>query len=132
MKLKEQGWYLEAIRSFKTVAGDSAYHRNAWFQVGQCYLALGRHSSAIEAFKVALGESPKQPQESAGIYHAIGQVLKSLGRHEEANRYAEMTWLTDPSFVPGAGPNFHLLPSSNAVVSQAPKRSWFARIFHFW
>ena len=130
MKLKEQGWYLEAIRSFKTVATDVVYHRNGWFQVGQCYLALGRHDSAIEAFKVALGDSHKQPQESAGIYHAIEEVLKSLGRHDEATRYAEMTWLTDPSFVPGTGPNFHELPISNDVVPQAPKRSWFARLFH--
>ncbi len=130
MRLKEQGWYLEAIRSLKTLAAYSAYHRKGWFQVGKCYLALERPQEAIEAFQVALGDTPEQSPESAPIYHAIWQVFTALGRHEEAKRYADLTSLTDPSFVPCANPKFHSSPPSNTALHQAPKRSWFSRIFH--
>jgi general secretion pathway protein A len=138
MKLKEQGWYLEAIRGLKTVAADSAYHRKGWFQVGQCYLALGRHSAALEAFRTALGDSPKQPPESAPIYHAIGQVLASLGRHEEANRYVDLTWLADPSFVASTNPNPHThfdsaaFQQSTGTFPKRSKQSWWVKTFRRW
>ena len=113
MKLKKQGWYLEAIRSLKAVAANSAYHRKGWFQVGQCYLALGRPSEAIGAFHTALGDSPKQPQESAPIYYALSQVLTELGRNEEAKQYADLTWLTDPVLFPTPKASFLQKPSNH-------------------
>ena len=95
IQLKEQGWYLEAIRSLKQVAGHPTYHRQGWFQVGQCYVALGRPADAIEAFQVALGDSPNRSKESAPIHYAIGQALTTLGRDEEATRYFDLARFTD-------------------------------------
>ena len=134
MRLKKQGWYLEAIRSLKAVAADPAYHRKSWYQVGQCYLELDRPSAAIEAFQMALGDSPTQPQESAAIYHAMSEVLTSLGRDEEANKYIDLTWLTDPSFV--AYPNSRVHTSSSQATNDQDFRSshpsWFVRTFRRW
>ncbi|WP_342348780.1 AAA family ATPase [uncultured Nitrospira sp.] len=95
IQLKEQGWYLEAIRSLKQVAGHPTYHRQGWFQVGQCYLALGRPADAIEAFHMALGDSPNRSKESAPIHLAIGQALATLGRNEEATRHYDLARFTD-------------------------------------
>ncbi len=134
MTLKEQGWYLEAIRSLKNVATHPAYHRMGWFQVGQCYLELGRPSDAIEAFHVALGDSPNQFQESAPIYHAMGQVLVTLGRQDEAKRYYDLAHFTDPSFVASGSNLFHSssLQSSSKSVLQDSSQPWFVRTFRRW
>jgi len=134
MKLMEQGWYLEAIRRLKDLAGHSTYHRRSWHHVGQCYAALGRHQDALDAFHLALGDSPEQPPESAPIYHAMGQVLATLGRHEEAKRYIDLTRLAAPGFV--ADPNIHFhspsLQSSKGTVSMASRHSWFIRTLRSW
>ncbi len=134
MKLKEQGWYLEALRSLKTVAVHSAYHRNGWFQVGQCYLALGRPQEAIEAFQVALSDSPQRSPESSRIYHAIGQVLAAQGQHEEASRYDDLAHSMDPSFVARENGHFHSLslPPSYETNSQGTKQSWLGKLCRRW
>jgi len=134
MKLKEQGWYLEAIRSLKNVAAHPGYHLTGWFQVGQCYLALGRHLEAIEAFHVALDDSPNESQESAPIYHAIGQVFTTLGKYEEASRYYDLARFTNPGIVGSENNLFHsppLLPT-NETIPQGSSQSWFVRTFGRW
>lgn len=134
MKLKEQGWHLEAIRSLKQVAEHPTFHRQGWFQAGQCYLALGRPVDAIEAFHVALGDSPNRSKESAPIHYAIGQALENLGRDEEATRYYDLARFTDLGFA-GTDNRFSHSPpwpSSHKAVPHRFSQTWWMNTIRRW
>lgn len=134
MKLKEQGWYLEAIRSLKQVAEDPTFHRQGWFQVGKCYLGLGRHEDAIKAFHVALGDSSNRSKESASIHYAIGQALESLGRDDEATRYYELARFTDLGFgeTENSYPPAPSQPTSHKAATHRFSQTWWMNIFRRW
>lgn len=134
MKLKEQGWYLEAIRSLKTVAAHPTYWGKSWFQVGQCYLALGRPAEAIEAFHVAIGDAPNRSQESASIYYAIGQALETLGRDEETTRYYDLARFTDLEYKETSDPTSpsSLRPSSQKTVPHRSNQMWCISALRRW
>ncbi|HBP90218.1 MAG TPA: hypothetical protein DD706_21290 [Nitrospiraceae bacterium] len=134
MKLKEQGWYLEAIRSLKQIAEHPTFHRQGWFQVGQCYLALGRPADANEAFHVALGDTSHRSKESAPIHYAIGQVLESLGRDEEATRYYDLARFTDLDLTGTDNPfsHSHPRPSSPKPDPHRFSQFWWMNTIRRW
>lgn len=134
IQLKEQGWYLEAIRSLKQVAGHPTYHRRAWYQVGQCYLALGRPADAIEAFHVALGDAPNRSKASAPIHYAIGQALTTSGRDEEASRNYDLARFTDFDGAGRENRSSHSSPrqSSHPAAPQRFSQVWWMHTVRRW
>ena len=134
IKLRQDGWCLEAIQSFKRAATHSHYHTSSWFQVGQCYLVLGKPTEALKALRNSLSHPQGSANELATIQYTIGQVLEDLDQKDEAQEYYRLAISTDPSFEPSSQPVLLQSASRETVQmrSQARSRpSWLERFFRF-
>jgi len=132
LQLRDDGWHLEAIQSFKRAATHHQYQMSGWFQVGQCYLVLGRNSEALNAFRTSLENPSGSDRELAAIQYSMGQVLEDIGELEESQHYYHLAALTDPTFeieqrhAPTAtvwGDTF------SAIIQRASTMPWVERLY---
>ncbi len=137
LKLRDDGWCLEAIQSLKLAATHSQYRTPAWFQVAQCYLVLGRKPEALKAIRICLNNSTSSPEELARIQYAMAELLEDMGEIDESQRYYQLAYSNDSKFTPkgtGSKPTKSMPGLDKALGAQQENRSswvvrWFRRIF---
>ncbi|MCA9471161.1 MAG: AAA family ATPase [Nitrospirales bacterium] len=130
LKLRDEGWCLEAIQQFKRAAMHSRYHTSSWFQIGQCYLVLGKRAEALKSFRNSLSNPQGSEHEVASIQYAMGQVLEDVGQMEEAQRYYELAAATDPTFEPDLQSILQLTARGGTAQTNS-RSSWVKRLLRF-
>ena len=136
LKLRDEGWCIEAIQSFKLAATHSQYRTSGWFQVAQCNLVLGRKQEALKAIRICLNNSSSSAEELARIQYAMGELLEDMGEEEESQRYYQLARSTDPLFDPNKSEskntvNLQSSPQGSDVYQQENSSSfvrWLKRI----
>lgn len=79
-----QGRWEDAIREY-TSALQIREHSTVASNLGNCYLSLGRHNEALDAFLRAV----RADDSNANAYNNIAQLYIQLGEYEDAMVYAE-------------------------------------------
>lgn len=79
--LARQGRDADAIAEFRAALAADPNFTPAWNNLGESLARQGQLEEAAKAYETSLAQRP-----TAGVYNALGVVLKKLGRMDEANR----------------------------------------------
>jgi len=84
---------------FENPEGDLAVRGWDWVQLGQWYQESGRWEAAERAFRQALEEGAEDPELRRTAWHALGNLLRRMGRLQEAARVWQAWALEFPGEV---------------------------------
>lgn len=82
LKLMSNEKYKGAVTALEAAAQANATDANAWYQLGNAYLAVGKTNEASSAYQKAIGANPKSYVAMAGA----GKVLMAQGQTDAAKK----------------------------------------------
>lgn len=85
----------QAVTAYRAVVTQDPEMSDAWSELAQAYIRLGRSSDAVDAFRHIIERNPK---DAASLIGAGNQSLR-LGRLDEAQKYGELAVAVAPAFA---------------------------------
>ncbi len=90
--------YISAIDDFQEIIDQRLYNYHGLYaSIARCLYGLGRYEDALAQVDTALGNVDNV----ADYYVLRSQILRALGRHDEAIEAAAKGLAVDPNYVPG-------------------------------
>ncbi|MDE6300456.1 MAG: tetratricopeptide repeat protein [Muribaculaceae bacterium] len=90
--------YISAINDFQQIIDDRLYNYHGInASIARCLYGLGRYQEALDQIDTALNATGTVPE----YYVLRSQILRAMGRHEDAFLAASRTHAVDPDYAPG-------------------------------